>query len=198
MTESLRGLDERHDRLVIGDRGIPIVDEEAGGRFEADRTGGDGQVSQVHLRLQRPTRPDTDEGGPFRDRQDLGHDDLDVVGADPGRDDRDPLTSKRPGDRGELPVLVLELDGIEARCDPGGSIRVAGEEDVLGQVSRSESDVVLPFPFWDRYPAISRAIDAGFRVRQDLSLAHVAASLARNSAEDRPLFVRESSVAERG
>jgi hypothetical protein len=95
-------------------------------------------------------------------------------------------------------VVVLELDGIEARRYPGCPIRVAGEEDVLGQVSRSESDVVLPFPFWDRNTAISWAIDAGFRVRQNLSLAHVAASLARNSAEDRPRFVRESSVAERG
>ena len=95
-------------------------------------------------------------------------------------------------------MSVLELDGIEARGDPGGPIRVPGEEDVLGQVSRSESDVVLPFPFRDRDPAISGTIDAGIRVRQDLSLAHVAASLARNSGEDRLPFVRASSVAERG
>ena len=32
-----------------------------------------------------------------------------------------------------------------ARGDPGGAVGVAGEEDVLGQFSRSEADVVLPF-----------------------------------------------------
>ena len=156
------------------------------------------QRSGTHLRLERPTGADPDERRSFGDREDLRDDDLDVVRADAGRDDRHALAPVASGDRGELTVLSLELDRIEARGDPGGSVLVPGEEDVLGQVSRSESDVVLPFPFWDRYPAISRAFDAGFRVRQSLSLAHVAASLARNSAEDRPLFVRESSVAERG
>ena len=42
-------------------------------------------------------------------------------------------------------MLMLELDGFEARCDTGGPIRVAGEEDVLGQFTWTESDVVLPF-----------------------------------------------------
>ena len=82
--------------------------------------------------------------------------------------------SIRAGGRCELPVSVLQLDGIEARGDPGGPVMVAGEEDVLGQVARSESDVVLPFTVRDRDAAISGRIDAGIRVRQDLSLAHVA------------------------
>ena len=90
-------------------------------------------------------------------------------------------------------MSVLELDGIEARGDPGGSVGVAGEEDVLGQFSWAESDVVLPFSRRDRDPAIREVFDAGIRVRQDRSLAHVAASLARNSAEDSPAFSRASS-----
>ena len=40
---------------------------------------------------------------------------------------------------------VLHLDRVEARSDPGGPVRVTGEEDVLGQVAWTESDVVLPF-----------------------------------------------------
>ena len=51
-------------------------------------------------------------------------------------------------------MSMLELDGFEARGDPGGSIGVTGEEDVLGQFAWTESDVVLPFSGWDRDPAI--------------------------------------------
>src|SRR5204863_9576257 len=43
---------------------------------------------------------------------------------------------------------------------PGRAIWVTGEEDVLGQFTRSESDVVLPFSDREGY--------AGIRVRQDL------------------------------
>ena len=71
-------------------------------------------------------------------------------------------------------MSLLELDGFEARGDPGGSVGVTGEEDVLGQFTWTESDVVLPFSGWDRDPAI-RGFDAVVRVRQDLSLAQVAA-----------------------
>ncbi len=73
----------------------------------------------------------------------------------PGRHDRDPLAPVRPGGRRELAVPVLHLDRVEARGDPGGPILVTGEEDVLGQVARAESDVVLPVPFGDRDPAIA-------------------------------------------
>ena len=61
-----------------------------------------------------------------------------------------------------------------------------------------------PSPMWYcRSPsgiAIRRStgvFDAGVRVRQDLSLAQVAASLARNSGEDSPAFSRASSRVER-
>jgi hypothetical protein len=197
VSEPLRGLDERHDRLVVGDRRIPIVDEVARGRFEANRPGRDDQVPEVHLGLQRPTRPDPDEGRPLRDRQDLGHHDLDVVRADAGRDDRHPLASISPGDRGELAVSTLLLDGIEPRGDPVRSIGVTGEEDVLGQFAWTEPDVVLPFSDGDRDPAILGGFDAVVRVRQDRSLAQVAASLARNSREDSPPIPRASSRSER-
>ena len=94
-------------------------------------------------------------------------------------------------------MSVLELDVVEPRRDPGGPILVAGEEDVLGQFAWTESDVVLPFAGGDRDPAIDGRFDAVIRVRQDLSLAQVAASLARNSAEDSPAFSRASSRAGR-
>ena len=136
------------------------MDEEARGRLEPDCSGRDDQVPEGDLRLEGPAGSDPDEGRPFRDRQDLRHRDLDVVRADPGRDDRDPGAAIRPGDRGELPVAPLELDVVETRGDPGGPVGVAGEEDVLGQVTRSESDVVLPFSGREGY--------AGIRVRQDL------------------------------
>jgi hypothetical protein len=64
-------------------------------------------------------------------------------------------------------VSLLELDRIEARADPGGSVGITGEEDVLGQFAWTETDVVLPLSEWGRYPAIPEAIDAGFRVRQN-------------------------------
>ena len=57
-------------------------------------------------------------------------------------------------------MAPLELDIVETRGDPVRSIGVAGEEDVLGQFTRSESDVVLPFSCGEGY--------AGIRVRQDL------------------------------
>ncbi|HEY0443103.1 MAG TPA: hypothetical protein VGC90_02675 [Candidatus Limnocylindrales bacterium] len=60
---------------------------------------------------------------------------------------------------------VLELDGVEARADPGCSIGVAGEEDVLGQFAGAKSDVVLPFSDRER--------DAGIRVRQNLVPHHL-------------------------
>ena len=107
-----------------------------------------------------PAGSDSDEGRSLRDRQDLRHRDLDIVRADTGRDDRDTDAAIRSGDRGELSVAPLELDVVEARGDPGGPIGVPGEEDVLGQFTRSESDVVLPFSCGEGY--------AGIRVRQDL------------------------------
>lgn len=75
---------------------------------------------------------------------------------------------------------MLHLDRVEAGGDAGGPILVTGEEDELGQVARSEPDVVLPFAFRDRDTAITWAVNAGIRDRQGLSLARVAASLARN------------------
>jgi hypothetical protein len=118
VSELLRRLDERHDRLVIGDGWVPVVDVETRGRFETQGPGGDRQVTQAHRGLERPARPDPDQGGSLGDRQDLSHGDLDVVGADPGRDDRHALTSVKPGRRGEFPISTLELDGVEARGDP--------------------------------------------------------------------------------
>ena len=80
-----------------------------------------------------------------RDGQDLGDHDLDVVGADAGRDGRDAPSVEASGDRGELAVALAHLDVGQPRGDAVDAVRVAGEEDVLGQLAWSECDVVLPF-----------------------------------------------------
>ena len=90
-------------------------------------------------------------------------------------------------------MTSLELDRVESRCDACSPVLVTREEDVLGQFARTEIDVVLPFSGGDRNSAIREGFDAVVRVRQDPSLAQVAASLARNSAEDRTAFSRASS-----
>ena len=169
VTQPGRRFDQGRDRLIVGDRGVPIVDEEARGRLEADGSGRDGEVAELHLRLECPAGPDPDEGRAGRDGQDLRHHDLDVVSSDASGHDRDAFTAIPARDRGELSMPMLQLDRIESRRDSGGSVGVTGEEDVLGQVARAESDVVLPFSGWDRDPAIRRAFDAGIRVRQDRS-----------------------------
>ena len=160
MPEPLRGLDQRQNRLVVGDRWVAIVDEEARCRLEPDRSGRDDQVPETHLRLESATGADPDEGWPFRDRQHFRHYDLDVVSADPGRHDRNPLAPIGAGGRRELPMSPLDLDRVEACGYAGRSIWVTGEEDELGQFSGAKSDVVLPFP--------NREGDAVIRVRQNL------------------------------
>src|SRR3970040_1367743 len=47
-------------------------------------------------------------------------------------------------------MASLQLDRVEAGRDLGGSVGVAGEEDVLGQLSGAEIDVVLPFTDGER------------------------------------------------
>ena len=106
-------------------------------------------------------RADPDERRPFGDRQDLRDDDLDVVRADAGRDDRHPLASStcrwptRTRGAGARARSMSKRAAIR-----GGPIGVAGEEDVLGQFAWAESDVVLPFADRER--------DAVVRSRQDL------------------------------
>ena len=92
--------------------------------------------------------------------------------------DRDALAPVRARDRHELPVPMLELDAVEAGGDAVGPVRVAGEEDVLGQFARAESDVVLPLAGRER--------DAGVRVRQGFSLSCPRFHEARNPPEDSP------------
>ena len=62
-------------------------------------------------------------------------------------------------------MAVAALDAVEVRCDALDAILVPGEEDVVGQLTRAEPDVILPLAGWDR--------DADIRVRQRLApLAH--------------------------
>jgi hypothetical protein len=90
-------------------------------------------------------------------------------------------------------MLLLELDRIEARADPGGSVWIAGEEDVLGQFAWTETDVVLPFSGRGRDPAIPRLSTRVSAFGKTDSLSPMAASLARNSGEDSPARERASS-----
>ena len=111
-----------------------------------------------------PHDPTRMKVGSLGDRQDLRHHDLDVVRAD--------ARSTRPRPAGPRYVPVADANS-RCRCsssmeskrdgDPRGPIGVAGEEDVLGQLTRAESDVVLPFAGGD--------CDAGVRVRQELAPA---------------------------
>ena len=179
------------DRLVIRDRRVAIVDEVARRRLEANGAGRDGEVAERHLRLERAARPDPDERRPVGDGEDLGNDDLDVVGPDPGRDDRNPLSL------GIVPVAdansrcrCSSSTSIEARGDAGGPVLVAGEQDVLGEFAGSESDVVLPFAGGDRDPAVRGASTRGSAFgKTDPSLrdcfagAKLAARIARRSDE---------------
>ncbi len=86
---------------------------------------------------------DAHEGRPLRDGQELGHDDLDVVGADAGGDDRDAQAAVAAGDRVELAVPALHLDVVEERRDAVGAIGIARQEDVVGHLAGREVDVVL-------------------------------------------------------
>ena len=79
-------------------------------------------------------------------------------------------------------MATFELDRVEAGRDPGGPIWVAGEEDVLGQFSGAESDVVLPFS--------DRECDAVVRVRQDLVPR---STMAFRWRETRPRIVPRSN-----
>jgi hypothetical protein len=143
---------------VVGDRRVAVVDEEASGGLESHGAGRDDQVTELDALLEDAARADADESGMRRDGQDLRQGDLHVVGADAGRDGRDAPSLEAPGDRGELPVALPHLDVGQPLGDAVDAVRVAREEDVLGQLAGSERDVVLAFAFGKR--------DAGVRVVQ--------------------------------
>jgi hypothetical protein len=104
-----RRLDKGSHGYVVGDGRVAVVDEVARGRLEADSAAADDQISKFDVVLQCATRPDTDEAGPVRDRQDLCDHDLDVVGPDPGRDDGYAPAPVGAGHRGELSVAPGQL-----------------------------------------------------------------------------------------
>ena len=77
------------------------------------------------------------------DGQDLGDDDLDVVGADACRDARHSATLVDAGGRGELTMSLLELDLVEEGGNLRRAVLVARQEDVFGELARCAIDVVL-------------------------------------------------------
>ena len=102
--------------------------------------------------------------------------DLDVVRADPGRQ------RTRPAGPCTSPVALANsrwrwVRSTESKWDgdPLDAVLVAGEEDVVGQLTRAEPDVVLPLAGGD--------CDAGIRVRQGLapSFAHARLSVSLRS-----------------
>ena len=113
------------------------------------------------LRLEGAAGADPDEGRTLRDRQDLRHRDLDVVRADPGRDDRDTEAAIRSGDRRELPVAPLELDA---------SRRVAIRAVRSGSPGRRmySASSPGPSPMWYCRSPIGEGYAGIVRVRQDL------------------------------
>ena len=95
------------------------------------------------------------------DLEDLREHDLDVVGADASRQGGDAEALVLAGRARELAVAMRPLDGVEVGGDPLDAVLVPGEEDVIGQLTRAEPDVVLPFAGGD--------CDAGIRVWQGLA-----------------------------
>src|SRR5258706_4154887 len=158
MAEPRGSFDERDHGLVMGNGRVAVMDEPARRRLETDRAGGDREVAQAHLGLERAARANADERGSSRDREDLSDRDLDVVGPDARGDDRDREAAVRSRGGCELAVLVFAVDVVEPLRDLGRSFGIAGEEDVLGQLSGAESDVILPLPRGER--------DAVVRARQ--------------------------------
>ena len=146
------------------------MNEPVGGGLQPDRAGRDDQVTELHAGLESAAGADSDEGGTLGDRQDLADHDLDVVRADAGGHARDAEALVQAGRAGELPVAVGALDGIEARCDSLDAILVAGEEDVVRELTGSQPDVVLPLAGGNR--------DAFVRVRQVLAPSFVHARMA--------------------
>jgi hypothetical protein len=57
MSELIRRLDEGQDRLVMGDRRIPLVDEEARGPLETDGAARDDQVPKPIAGWSAPQDP---------------------------------------------------------------------------------------------------------------------------------------------
>ncbi len=82
-------------------------------------------------------------GARSRDGQDLGDDDLDVVGADARGDHGDAQSLVRAGDGVELAMAAMDLDILEHLGDAVGAVGVARQQDVVGDLSGSEVDVVL-------------------------------------------------------
>ena len=81
---------------------------------------------------------------------------------------------------------ALELDVVEQPGDAGGSIWVAGEEEVLGQFAGAEIDVVLPLPCGKR--------DAVVRVRQKPALLLVRPRLRNSGGSVSTVLERASST----
>ena len=73
----------------------------------------------------------------------LGDDDLDVVGADAGGHHRHAQALMRAGHRVELAVATMDLDVLEHLRDAVGPIGIARQQDVIGDLSGREVDVVL-------------------------------------------------------
>ena len=183
VAQASRRLDERGHGRVVGHGRIAVTDEVGRGGLEPDRALADDQVTERDVRLEDAARADADEGGLIGDGQDLGHHDLHVVGPDAGRHDGHAAAVETAGDRGELAVLPVELHVLEARGDPLDPLRVTGEEDVLGQLTPTEADVVLPISVRER--------DAGVRVRQ--GRPSLVLGPEAGLGEDRAAFARASS-----
>ena len=84
---------------------------------------------------------------------------------------RDPQALVHARGARELAMAVPELDAVEEGGDALDAVLVAGEEDVVGQLTRAEADVVLPLAGGDR--------DAGIHGRQRLAPSCVHARFER-------------------
>lgn len=64
----------------------------------------------------------------------LGHDDVDIVGADARGENGNALALIGAGEADELTIGVLALDGVEELLNHRNTTRVANEDDFIGEL----------------------------------------------------------------
>lgn len=135
---------EGEHRLRVGDGGVALLDEVAGGVLEAQGGLADGEVAELHVRLERAGAAAADHHRALDDLAQLDHRDLGGPAAHAGAHHRDPQAAVFAGVGDELAAATLELDAVEEAGDAGGPRGVADQHDVARDLAGGEADVVLP------------------------------------------------------
>ncbi len=71
----------------------------------------------------------------------LGHDDVDIVGADASGENGNALALIGAGEADELTICVLALDGVEELLNHRNTARIADEDNFIGELSGLDMEV---------------------------------------------------------